>query len=160
MITLNTEYTRKVLKFTLGTIKADWGRPLSHCSRDKGGVESTEREVIEEGDSSFSILHIKPVRIVQELAKSCPNLIRFPNYKNWPTRQLVNFEIISTSSCNNQRRQWSRSCVPWRAPIQRPRRQVLQGNSMPGSSSFHAPVFGKGGQTIMDVKGILFRSKI
>ena len=79
MITLNTEYTRKVLKFTLGTIKVGWGRPLSHCSRDKGGVESTEREVIEEGHSSFSILHIKPIRIVQELAKACPNLVRFLN---------------------------------------------------------------------------------
>ena len=45
--------------------------PLSHCPGDKGGVESTKREVVEEGHRSLRVLHVQPVWLVEELAKAC-----------------------------------------------------------------------------------------
>ena len=46
-------------------------RPFRHCSRDKRGVESTQGKMVEEGYGPLSILHIEPVRLVQELTKAC-----------------------------------------------------------------------------------------
>ena len=44
--------------------------PFSHCARDKGGVEGTKGEVVDKGDRPLSVLHVQPVRLVEELAKA------------------------------------------------------------------------------------------
>ena len=105
--------------------------PLSHCPGDKRGVKSTKREVVEEGHRSLRILHVQPVWLVEELTKAWKCILKLCQ---------VYFEGTPLSVNNpHQRKQWSRSSVPWTTPSQTPRRQVRRGNWWQGSSSSRAP---------------------